>query len=119
MKTKLPSAAIIFLFTLFLFAGCKKNQESNCFKLQAIYLYEGEHIGCASHIWQVQKSPDTDIPPGTLVSFVSWNDPYDPTTVKIGDVISIKLHMKVQIVPGIDRTCTYDYKYLLQGDFCD
>jgi len=120
MKTKLNCTTIIFLFTILFIAGCKKeNKESDCFKLQAIYIYEGEHIGCASNIWQVQKSPDKDIPAGTLVSFTTWNDPYDPATVKTGDVISIKLHMKVQIVPGIDPTCSYNYTYLLQGDFCD
>jgi hypothetical protein len=117
MKTNLTFVALILLTLLFL--GCKKEKkESDCFKLQAIYLYEGDHVGCASDIWQVQKSPDKDIPVGTFVSFVTWNDPY-PTAVKTGDVISIKLHMKVQIVPGIDPTCSYDYKYLLQGDFCD
>jgi len=117
MKTNLASVAII-LFALLL-VGCKKEKRvSDCFKLQAIYLYEGEHIGCASNIWQVQKSPDTDIPVGTLVSFTTWNDP-DPINVKIGDVIYMKLHMKVQVVPGIDRTCSYNYTYMLQGDFCD
>ena len=109
MKTNLTSAAIFLLFTLLCLVGCKKESiQSDCFKLQAIYIYEGEHIGCASNIWQVQKSPDSDIPTGTLVDFITWNDPYDPTRVKIGDVISIKLHMKVQIVPGIDPTCSYN-----------
>ena len=119
MKTNLTFARTIFLFALLFVVGCKKdNKESDCFKLQAIYLYEVGHTGCASNIWQVQKSPDKDIPAGTLVSFTTWNDP-DPATVKIGDVISIKLHMKVQIVPGIDPTCSYNYTYLLQGDFCN
>ncbi len=118
MKTNWTSVTII-LFALF-FVGCKKEKkESDCFNLKAIYLYEGEHIGCVSNIWQVQKSPDKDIPAGTLVSFTTWNDPYDPSAVKLGDVISIKLHMKMQIVPDIDRTCSYNYTYLLQGDFCD
>lgn len=117
MKNTLTSVAII-LFTL-LFVSCKKDtKQSDCFTLQAIYVYEGEHIGCASNIWQVQKSPDKDIPVGTLVSFTTWNDPA-PANVKIGDVIAIKLHMKVQVVPGIDRTCSYNYTYMLQGDFCD
>lgn len=117
MKTNLISLAIIL--SSFFFVGCKKEKNSaDCFKLQAVYLYEGDHVGCASNIWQVQKSPDNDIPVGTLVSFTTWNDP-DPNNVKIGDVISIKLHMKVQVVPGIDPTCSYDYNYLLQGDFCD
>lgn len=117
MKTNLTSVAILLLTLLFV--GCKKEKrESDCFKLQAVYIYEGEHIGCASNIWQVHKSPDKDIPVGTFVSFTTWNDP-DLTSVKIGDVISIKLHMKMQIVPGIDRTCSYNYTYMLQGDFCD
>lgn len=116
MKTNLTFITIIL--SALLFVGCKKENNSDCFQLKAIYLYEGEHIGCVSNIWQVQKSPDKDIPPGTLVDYVSWNDPFDPTKVKMGDVISIKLHMKVQVVPGIDRTCPYNYTYVLQGDSC-
>lgn len=121
MKTTLNyTTVIILLFAFFFIVSCKKeNKDPNCFKLQAIYKYEGTHVGCASDIWQVQKSPDKEIPAGTLVSFVTWKDSYDFSTVKIGDVISIKLHMKVQIVPGIDPNCSYNYTYLLQGDFCD
>lgn len=117
MKTCI-SAAFLLLFTGLFIEGCKKNTlSSGCFKLKAVYLYQGSNTACASNIWEVEKSPDTDIPPGTYVDFVTDQSAY-PATVKLGDIIDIKLKMKVQMVPGIDPFCPYNYTYLLQGDFC-
>ena len=112
------TAVLLLLFGALFISGCKKNTDySNCFKLKAIYLYQGSNTACASNIWEVAETPDVEIPAGTYVSFVTDQDDY-PANIKIGEVIFIKLKMKVKIVPGIDPFCPYKYTYLLQGDFC-
>jgi hypothetical protein len=108
----------LLLFASLFIGGCKKNKDSSdCFKLKAVYLYQGSNTACASNIWQVEESPDIEITPGSYVDFVTDQSDY-PTNIKIDDVIYIKLKMKVMIVPGIDRFCPLNYTYLLQGDFC-
>ena len=112
------SALFLLLFTGLLITGCKKNtHRTDCFKLKAVYLYQGSNTACASNIWEVEETPDVEIPPGTYVDFVTDQDNY-PADIKIGQVIFIKLKMKVKMVPGIDPFCPYNYTYLLQGDFC-
>lgn len=112
------TAAFFFLFAI-LFVGCRKKSDNNsdCFKLKAVYLYQGSNTACASNIWEVQESPDKEIPPGTCVDFVTDQDDY-PVSIRLGDIVSIKLKMKIQVVPGIDPFCPYNYIYILQGDFC-
>ena len=111
------SAVFLLLLTGLFMGGCKKNKDSSgCFKLKTVYLYQGSNTACASNIWEVEESPDIEIPPGTYVDFVTDQSDY-PTNIKLGDVIYIKLKMKVKIVPGIDPYCSYNYTYLLQGDF--
>jgi len=112
------TAAFLLLFTGLFIEGCKKNNlRSGCFKLKAVYLYQGSNTAGASNIWVVEESPDMEISRGTYVDFTTDQSAY-PANIKLGDIIYIKLKMKVQIVPGIDRFCPYNYTYLLQGDFC-
>ena len=112
------SALFLLLFTGLFIGGCKKDKISSvCFKLKAVYLYQGSNTACASNIWVVEESPDMEISAGTYVDFVTDQSAY-PTNVQLGTIIYIKLKMKVQIVPGIDRFCPYNYTYLLQGDYC-
>ena len=112
------SAVSLLLIAAILITGCKKNRHiTDCFKLKAVYLYQGSNTACASNIWEVEETPDVEIPPGTYVTFITDQDEY-PANTKIGDVIYIKLKMKVTAVPGIDPYCPYQYSYLLQGDFC-
>ena len=117
MKTFL-NAVFLLLFTGLFIGGCKKDKHNaDCFKLKTVYIYQGSNTACASNIWVVEDSPDIEIPPGTYVDFVTDQDDY-PTNIKLGDIIYIKLKLKVQMVPGNDRFCPYNYTYLLQGDFC-
>jgi hypothetical protein len=93
------SALSLLLLAVILIAGCKKNRHStDCFKLKAVYLYQGSNTACASNIWEVEETPDVEIQPGTYVTFVTDQDDY-PANIKIGDVIYIKLKMKVMSVP--------------------
>jgi hypothetical protein len=112
-------SAIIFLCPFVFLTSCKKdlNDASNCFKLKAVNLYQGSNSACSSSIWRVESSPDDDIPPGTYVQFTT-NGGYDPTTLKLGDIVYLKLTIKVMKAPGIDPYCTYDWTYFLHGDLC-
>lgn len=112
----------IFFLLLFLFVliatGCRKNtHREDCFKLKSVFLHDASGGGCETNVWLVEESPDSEVPPGTYVDFVTDQSQY-PTNVKPGDVITIHLKMKVKVLPGIDKDCPVEYTYLLQGDFC-
>ena len=106
------------LFIVLFTSGCKKEpRDFNCFELKAIYIFEPGQQACSSNIWQVIKSTDNAISSGALVFFTT-NDSYDPSGVKIGDILRFKLTMKVEVIPGIEPFCSYQAIYLLQGDLC-
>ncbi|MEO6706000.1 MAG: hypothetical protein ABIN04_09160 [Ginsengibacter sp.] len=111
------SAVFIILFTSLFIVGCKKDiHGSDSFKLKAVYLYQGSNTACSSNIWQVEYSPDDEIPSGSYVS-ITTNGIYDPTNVRIGDIVYLKLTTKVQKAPGIEPYCSYNWTYFPQGDF--
>jgi hypothetical protein len=64
-------AVSLLLIAAILIAGCKKNRHTtDCFKLKAVYLYQGSNTACASNIWEVEETPDVEIPPGTYVTLL-------------------------------------------------
>ena len=112
------SALLIFLCSMLFVVGCKKDlgSSSNCFKLTAVYLYQGSNTACASNVWKVENSTDADIPVGTYVQFTT-NDSYDPINVKLCDIVNLRLTMKV--MTWAEPYCPYQCSYFLQGDLCN
>ncbi len=105
------------LLVILLSAGCKKETiTQNCFKLKVVYLYQGANTACSSNILEVEKTTDSDIPVGSLVTFVT-NSSGTPE-ISLGEFIYLRLTLKVKKVPGGDPLCPFNWTYLLQGDIC-
>lgn len=108
---------VLTALMLVFFAGCKKDkQSSKCFKLKVVHTYNENNRECSSNIFQVEESPEPEVPVGTYVTLT--REEQDIESVNLGDVIYIKLLMKVLKAPGIDPLCPFDYTYHFHGSRC-
>ncbi|MFD2889508.1 hypothetical protein [Chitinophaga cymbidii] len=108
---------IVTALLLLSFTGCKKdNKISQCFKLKVVHAYDENNRECSSNVFRVEESPEAEVAVGTYVTLTREEQDVEP--VESGDVIRIKLLMKVLKAPGIDPLCPFDCTYHFHGSLC-